>query len=94
MPNGESSLLAWLIGTGGVIALGKLLASSEPITLRLALGRIILGSAVSSVAGLILLHFDDVHDLAIIGLASALGIAGHTALEAAIKYWLKNKVKK
>src|SRR5574337_399249 len=49
--------LLLLIGAG--IALGKLLASDERITLRLAAGRIILGSATSLVAGMLLLQTVD-----------------------------------
>ncbi|RNM50610.1 holin, partial [Salmonella enterica] len=36
---------------GAMIALGKLLNSDEPITLRLVTGRVIVGSGLSLIAG-------------------------------------------
>ncbi|RYA89665.1 holin, partial [Enterobacter cloacae complex sp. 742-ADZ3-9B] len=36
---------------GALIALGKLLSSNEPVTARLAIGRVIVGSALSVAAG-------------------------------------------
>ncbi len=36
---------------GALIALGKMLSSGEPITLRLVAGRVIVGSALSVAAG-------------------------------------------
>ncbi|RQM39359.1 phage holin family protein [Erwinia psidii] len=86
MQSGEtSSLFTKLILIGAVIGIGQVLVSNERITLRLALGRIILGSAVALVAGVLLLQFEDIPELAVIGVACALGIAGHTAIEAAVK---------
>jgi hypothetical protein len=43
MPNGETSLLAKLLLIGAVIGLGQLMVSSEQITTRLLVGRMILG---------------------------------------------------
>lgn len=76
-----------LIVTGAVIALGKLLAGSEQITLRLAAGRIILGSATSLVAGMLLLQIPEISPLALLGTGSALGIAGAQAVEVAMSRW-------
>ncbi|WP_411705647.1 holin [Edaphovirga cremea] len=89
MPYRETS--AWLAFIGAAIALAKLLNSEEKITLRTLIGRIILGSAVSQVAGVALLHFDDMHPLALVGIACALGIAGFTVIEIAVKHWLIKK---
>ncbi|MDN5682066.1 MAG: phage holin family protein, partial [Ewingella sp.] len=50
MQEHEKSLLGLVI-LGALIALGKALDSSEPITPRLFFGRIILGSATSVAAG-------------------------------------------
>src|SRR5574337_1376511 len=67
----------WLLLLAGAgIVLGKLLASDERIMLRLAAGRIILGSATSLVAGMLLLQIPDISPLALLGTGSALGIAG------------------
>ncbi|MDN5940053.1 MAG: phage holin family protein [Salinisphaera sp.] len=82
----EKSLWA-LIVLGAVIALGKLLTSNEVITARLALGRIILGSATSLVAGMLLIQLPNVSPLAMIATGSALGIAGAQVVEAAAKRW-------
>ena len=90
MHSGEGTV--WkLILIGAVITLGKLLAEGEVITLRLALGRLILGSAVACVAGIALIHFDDIPDVALVGIASALGIVGHTVIEALLHRWLQSK---
>ncbi|HHQ6595634.1 holin [Serratia fonticola] len=86
MPYRETVLKLAIIGA--IIALGKMMISGEQITLRLLIGRMILGSAVAQVAGVALLHFDDIHPLALVGIACALGIAGFTAVEMAVKRWL------
>lgn len=94
MPNGETSLIAKIILLGSLIAAGQLLAGQEHITARLFVGRLILGAAVSLISGVALIHIGDLPDLAMIGLASVLGIAGHTAVEAAAQRWLnRNKEK-
>ena len=60
---------------GALIALGKMLTSNEPITARLILGRVIVGSALSLAAGVALYFVPDIHPLALAGIGSALGIA-------------------
>ena len=72
---------------GALIALGKMLNSDEPITLRLVLGRVIVGSAVSLAAGVALYFVPDIHPLALAGIGSALGILGLNGVEA----WLRKK---
>ncbi|NXZ86290.1 holin [Serratia fonticola] len=89
MPHGESTFFRIVI-LGGLIGLAQLLVSTTPITLRAFVGRMIMGSAVSLTAGAALIHFKEIDELAIIGIASALGIAGHTAVEALIKRFLRN----
>ncbi|HEY3982675.1 phage holin family protein [Cedecea sp.] len=74
---------------GALIALGKMLDSGEPVTVRLVAGRVIVGSALALMAGSVLYLRPDTHPLAIVGLASALGITGHSLVEA----WLKKKAK-
>ncbi len=91
MPNGETTLITRLLlfaTIGATIALGKLLAGSEQITLRLALGRVILGTAVSLLAGAALIHLPEIGLLELIAIASGLGIAGHTAVELILKRYL------
>ncbi|EPE2951276.1 phage holin family protein [Escherichia coli] len=82
----EKSVLT-LAGIGALIALGKVLNTAEPITLRLIIGRVILGAAVSMVAGVALIQFPDLHPVAINGLGAAFGIAGYQAVEL----WLRNR---
>lgn len=77
----------WIATIGAAIAIGKALSSAEAITARVFLGRVILGSATSLIAGMVLLQIPDVHPLALAGLASALGIAGAQAVEMAMKRW-------
>ncbi|WP_422527655.1 holin [Serratia fonticola] len=92
MPNGESTFLKILL-IGAIIGLGKVLADDTKLTVKLVLGRMVLGSAVSLIAGVILIQFPDIDELALVGIASALGILGHTAIESLLKYYLLNKAK-
>jgi len=80
----EESLLM-LILIGGLIGMSKLLVSNEPLSLRLLIGRTILGAATSLIAGVVILQIPDVHPLALVGLACALGILGSTFIEEYIK---------
>lgn len=84
MHDHEKSLILLLV-MGAIIGLGKLLASSEPITWRLAIGRTILGSATATVAGVVLLSIPDISPLALIAIGSALGIAGSQVIESYVK---------
>ena len=70
---------------GALIALGKMLNSDEPITLRLVLGRVIVGGGLSLIAGVALYFVPDIHPLALLGFGSVLGIAGQHVVEA----WLR-----
>ncbi|MLP05878.1 holin [Salmonella enterica subsp. enterica] len=72
---------------GALIALGKVLNTAEPITLKLIIGRVILGSAASMVAGVALVQFPDLHPVAINGLGAAFGIVGYQGVEL----WLRNR---
>ncbi|WP_336819386.1 holin [Cedecea sp. MMO-103] len=72
---------------GALIALGKMLNSDEPITARLVVGRVIVGSALSLLAGVALYVVPDIHPLALAGIGSGLGILGLNGVEA----WLRKK---
>lgn len=82
-----------LILIGAVIGLGKLLEGGEVITMRLVIGRLIIGSAVSCVAGVALIQFKGLPELALLGIASGLGILGHSAIEALFNRWMKTSKK-
>lgn len=80
MQEHEKSLYSLLV-IGALIAIAKMLASNDPITPRLFISRVILGSLVSVVAGAVLLQLPDASPLAIQGLGAGLGIAGYQAVE-------------
>ncbi|HDL7822537.1 TPA: holin [Yersinia enterocolitica] len=87
MPNGETSFIRIVLmlgGIGAVISLAKVLVGNEAITLRLIVGRTILGSGTSLLAGMALIHFPDIHILALVGVAAALGIMGSSVIEMAL----------
>lgn len=88
MQEHDKSILM-LIVIGGLIGMSKLLVSKEPLSVRLLIGRTILGSATSLIAGVVIMQIPNVSPLALIGLASALGILGSTFIEE----YLKNRVK-
>lgn len=85
MPNGETSLLAKLLLIGAVIGLGQLMVSNEHITPRLLIGRMIMGSAIAPLAAIPLLKFPEMPELAVVGLACALGILGSAFIEAGLR---------
>lgn len=80
MQEHEKSLYS-LLAIGALIAIAKVLDSNDPITPRLFVSRVILGSLVSVVAGVILIQIPDASPLAIQGLGAGLGIAGYQAVE-------------
>lgn len=84
MQEHEKSLYSLLI-IGALIAIGKVLASNDPITPRLFFSRVILGSLVSVMAGAVLIQIPDASPLAIQGLGAGLGIAGYQAVEMYIR---------
>jgi len=71
----------YLLGVGAALAVGKLLASDEVLSLRLVVGRALVGAIMSLPAGLILLTVPDIHPLALVALGAGIGIAGEQALE-------------
>ena len=75
----------WLLLMGAIIGIGKLLAGSEPVTWWLVIGRMILGSATTTVAGIVLLTIPNIHPVALLAIGSALGIAGSQVIESYVK---------
>lgn len=84
MQDHEKSIL-YLMLIGGLIGMSKLLVSSEKLTIRVLIGRTILGSASSLIAGLVLLQIPEISPIALIAIASALGILGSTFIEEYLK---------
>jgi hypothetical protein len=72
---------------GALIAVAKVLASNDPITPRLFVSRVILGSFVAVMAGAVLIQIPDASPLAIQGVGAGLGIAGYQAVEL----WLRRR---
>lgn len=77
--------IATLIAIGGLIGMSRLLVSNEPLSWRLIIGRTILGSATSTVAGVVLIQFPDLNPVALVSIACALGILGSTFIEEYMK---------
>lgn len=78
-PYHENILILALIGSA--VTAGKILSAGEPVTWKLFLGRVILGSAVSLCAGTLLLLWPGISPLAVAGAGSVLGIAGYQCIE-------------
>ena len=78
----EDKTLLTLAIVGALIGLGKVLTSDEKLNAKMVVGRVILGAGVSMVAGAVLVEFPCLNNTALIGIASALGILGHTAVES------------
>ncbi len=74
-----------LIIMGALIGIAKLLVSSETLTFRLILGRAVLGSATSMVAGVVLVQIPDLDPIALLGIGSALGIVGSQYIEILLR---------
>ncbi|WP_321810058.1 holin [Burkholderia sp. BCC1985] len=74
-----------LIIMGALIGIAKLLVSSEQLTFRVIVGRALLGSATSMVAGVALLQIPHLDPLALLGIGSALGIVGSQYIEILLR---------
>lgn len=87
MQDHEKGVL-YLIAIGAAIGIGKLLTGPEVLTTRLILGRAILGSGTSMIAGVALLQFPAMPLPVLVGIGSGLGIIGAQYLER----WLKRRM--
>ncbi|WP_197341615.1 holin [Ralstonia solanacearum] len=77
-------LLGVLVSMGIIIGLGKLLASNEKFTWRLAVGRAIVSAGLSVAAGSILAFIPGLSQMAVIGIAAASAVLGEQFLEKLI----------
>jgi len=84
MQDHEKTILTLFI-VGGLIGMSRLLVSSDPLSVRLIIGRTILGSATSSIAGVVLIQFPTLSPIALVAIACALGILGSTFIEEYLK---------
>ena len=79
---------------GALISIAKLLVSDERITVRVVVGRAILGSATSLLAGVVLIQVPNLSPLALLGVGSALGIVGQQYIEKILRAKLKKVVER
>ncbi len=71
---------------GALAAAGRVLAGAEPVTLRLFVGRTLLGSSLGVSAAALLVRFPDLDPLAIAGAGAAMGIAGYQIVEIFLRH--------
>ena len=76
---------------GAVIGLGKLLQSKEPLTLRLAIGRMIVTSGLSVGAFTLLVFIPDASKPLIVGVAVMIGSIGESSIEAIVRNYLSKQ---
>lgn len=72
-------------GVGVLIALGQILQTQDPITLRVALGRCITTGGIALVAGSALALFPELPFIAQVGIAAMLASLGNSGLEVMIQ---------
>lgn len=77
-------LLAVMVGMGVILGLGKLLASNEKFTWRLAIGRSIVSAGLCIAAGSLLAFIPQLNQMALLGLAAASAVLGEQFLEQLI----------
>lgn len=73
--------LVALVTIGLLVGLGKLLASQEPFSWRLAIGRSIVSAGLAVAAGSLLAFMPGLSALAVIGLAAASAVIGEQFIE-------------
>lgn len=84
MQEHEKTILELII-MGALIGVAKLLVSSEELTFRLIVGRAVLGSATTMVAGVVLVQIPNLDPIALLGIGSALGIVGSQYIELLLR---------
>lgn len=77
-PEGFLGILA---GLGAAIGLGKLLASTEPLTVRLVAGRALIHAGFGATAGATSLMFPTADPLVMFGVASGIASLGNSGIE-------------
>ena len=90
----HTKTVIYLAIIGALIALGKLLQSMNHLTWRMVIGRMITGSAVSTIAGLALIRIPDMPFAAVMALGSALGVLGAEFIETWMKKFADGRLPK
>lgn len=68
-----------------MVAVGRTLTNKETLSWRVVVGRVILGSALSTVVGLLLIPYPEAPMPVLIGAGAGLGILGEQVLELAAR---------
>jgi hypothetical protein len=77
--------LAVLAGIGAAVGIGKLLATTDPITVRLLTGRAFISAGLGAAAGAITYLVPDASPVLLYGVAAALSSIGTSTIEFVIK---------
>lgn len=83
--NQPEGFIAVLAAIGAAIGLGKLLASDEPLTKRLIVGRAVVNAGIGAAAGAGTLLFPTADPLVLYGLAAGIASLGTSGLEMVFK---------
>lgn len=83
--NDWEKTIAWLAGVGALVAVGRALTNKETLSWRVVVGRVILGSALATVACLVWIPFPDAPIPVLIGAGAGIGILGEQVLELAAR---------
>ncbi|SKB50801.1 hypothetical protein [Luteibacter sp. 22Crub2.1] len=86
--NPETKLALSLASIGAVVGIGKLLASTEKITVRIVAARAIISGALGLCAAAASLMFPNISTNATIGVACVLSSLGSSAVESVFQKWL------
>lgn len=87
----DEKLLIKIATIGFMLGIAKLLAGDEAITWRKVLGRAILGTGSSLIAGLVMIPHPNASQIVVVGVAALLGILGHSFIEWVVINYLDRK---
>lgn len=84
----DTKLAVTLATIGSVVGIGKLLASTEKITVRVVAARAIISGALGLCAAAATLMFPSISPNATVGVACVLSSLGTSAVESLFQKWL------
>lgn len=90
----DEKLLVKIGLVGFMLGIAKLLAGDEAITWRKVIGRALLGTGSSLIAGLVMIPHPNASQLVVVGAAALLGILGHSFIEWIVINYIDKKNKK
>ena len=90
----DEKLLVKIGLIGFMLGIAKLLAGDEAITWRKVIGRALLGTGSSLIAGLVMIPHPNASQLVVVGAAAVLGILGHSFIEWIVINYIDKKNKK